>query len=480
MAAAPGTPQHAASRPPGDDETEEAAARQRHILGRIVQGSAASTPPRGAAPAPSLADEHIRAAAATAGLPARAVLPQSSHGGTDWWAVEQGCRPSLAGSRAAQLLARNLGVRLASAARRAPRRLMAIGIGFSLLLTAGSLLGPADAPLKEAWLPAATWRQADTSDYGAVWGSQRLEQIIVRPRVPGGWASVPASGGRAAAGLRAARRASIRAGLAFLLELELELVAAGGGGAGPVGYGEVCYQPGQVSAAVDHSQCYSNLYRLLTVAAAGPAVRGGLPDVLSVGLVEAAEEEEGARHTAFSLRFRCHSAQGRCLCLVHSVGSPPHCLDKGLPVRTWRLRGFHAAIRGPHQRQIRPSGRCRTRSIRVARRLRIFWRCARTLAFHCASTVFCARRQCLLPHCLCAPRQCLLPHCLSIVLPLPVCSKTVPFTSRSSAGLRRRPRPLADDRGGRRGGGRGECSDRPCSIHGLSSNTMALITSGSC
>ena len=33
----------------------------------------------------------------------------------------------------------------------------------------------------------------------------------------------------------------------------------------------------------------------------------------------------------------------------HSVGSPPNCLDKGLPVRMWRLQGIYAKIRGPHQ-----------------------------------------------------------------------------------------------------------------------------------
>ena len=33
----------------------------------------------------------------------------------------------------------------------------------------------------------------------------------------------------------------------------------------------------------------------------------------------------------------------------HSVGPPPNCLDKGLPARTWRLRGLHAKIRGPYQ-----------------------------------------------------------------------------------------------------------------------------------
>ena len=33
----------------------------------------------------------------------------------------------------------------------------------------------------------------------------------------------------------------------------------------------------------------------------------------------------------------------------HSVGSPPNCLDKGLPVRTWRLRGLSSKIRGLNQ-----------------------------------------------------------------------------------------------------------------------------------
>ena len=36
-------------------------------------------------------------------------------------------------------------------------------------------------------------------------------------------------------------------------------------------------------------------------------------------------------------------------CLTHSVGSPPNSPGKGLPVRTWRLRGLCAIIRGPCQ-----------------------------------------------------------------------------------------------------------------------------------
>ena len=45
-----------------------------------------------------------------------------------------------------------------------------------------------------------------------------------------------------------------------------------------------------------------------------------------------------------------HHQQG-CLARLacHWVGSPPSCLDKGLPVRTWRLRGLYAKIRGPCQ-----------------------------------------------------------------------------------------------------------------------------------
>ena len=35
--------------------------------------------------------------------------------------------------------------------------------------------------------------------------------------------------------------------------------------------------------------------------------------------------------------------------LFHSVGSPPNWLDKGLPVRTWRLPGLCAKICGPYQ-----------------------------------------------------------------------------------------------------------------------------------
>ena len=32
-----------------------------------------------------------------------------------------------------------------------------------------------------------------------------------------------------------------------------------------------------------------------------------------------------------------------------SAGSPQNCHDKGLPVRTWHLRGLYAKIRGPYQ-----------------------------------------------------------------------------------------------------------------------------------
>ena len=34
---------------------------------------------------------------------------------------------------------------------------------------------------------------------------------------------------------------------------------------------------------------------------------------------------------------------------THSIKSPQNCLGKGLPVRTWRLRGLCAKIRGPNQ-----------------------------------------------------------------------------------------------------------------------------------
>ena len=39
----------------------------------------------------------------------------------------------------------------------------------------------------------------------------------------------------------------------------------------------------------------------------------------------------------------------RVLIPIHSVGSPPNCLDKGLHARTWRVRGLHAKICGPYQ-----------------------------------------------------------------------------------------------------------------------------------
>ena len=42
----------------------------------------------------------------------------------------------------------------------------------------------------------------------------------------------------------------------------------------------------------------------------------------------------------------------------HSVGSSPYSLDKGLPVRTWRLRGLYAKIRGPYQDKYDRVGLC--------------------------------------------------------------------------------------------------------------------------
>ena len=47
---------------------------------------------------------------------------------------------------------------------------------------------------------------------------------------------------------------------------------------------------------------------------------------------------------------------------LHSVGSPPNCLDKALSVRTGRLRGLYAKIRGPYHdksdRVASPSALC--------------------------------------------------------------------------------------------------------------------------
>ena len=42
---------------------------------------------------------------------------------------------------------------------------------------------------------------------------------------------------------------------------------------------------------------------------------------------------------------------------THSVGFPPNCLDKGLPVRPWRLRGLYATLRGPYQDKSLPWNR---------------------------------------------------------------------------------------------------------------------------
>ena len=40
---------------------------------------------------------------------------------------------------------------------------------------------------------------------------------------------------------------------------------------------------------------------------------------------------------------------GNLVSAIHSAGPPPNCFDKGLPVRTWHLRGLPAKIRGPYQ-----------------------------------------------------------------------------------------------------------------------------------
>ena len=55
--------------------------------------------------------------------------------------------------------------------------------------------------------------------------------------------------------------------------------------------------------------------------------------------------------------------------LRHSVGSPPNCLDKGLPVRTRHLGGRHAKARGPYQKKsdrVAPAACCSTRGSRTA------------------------------------------------------------------------------------------------------------------
>ena len=49
------------------------------------------------------------------------------------------------------------------------------------------------------------------------------------------------------------------------------------------------------------------------------------------------------------MRRPANKVEHSCLGNSHSVGSPPKCIDKGLPVRTWRLRGLYAGIRGPYQ-----------------------------------------------------------------------------------------------------------------------------------
>ena len=51
--------------------------------------------------------------------------------------------------------------------------------------------------------------------------------------------------------------------------------------------------------------------------------------------------------------------------IPHSVGSLPNCLDKGLPVRTWRLRGLYAKIRARLYQECRHSFTCQCKSDRV-------------------------------------------------------------------------------------------------------------------
>ena len=60
------------------------------------------------------------------------------------------------------------------------------------------------------------------------------------------------------------------------------------------------------------------------------------------------------------VRPRPQNARTSANLCCHSAGAPPNYLDKGLPVRTWRLRGLYAKIRGPYQdksdRVVEPPG----------------------------------------------------------------------------------------------------------------------------
>ena len=51
----------------------------------------------------------------------------------------------------------------------------------------------------------------------------------------------------------------------------------------------------------------------------------------------------------FLTRAMCSKGPRVLETLSHSVGSAPNCPVKGLPARTWRLRGLYAKFRGPCQ-----------------------------------------------------------------------------------------------------------------------------------
>ena len=99
-----------------------------------------------------------------------------------WWSAPlASCdETGLSASRTAQWLARR-SQRLAGAAQVCPLQMIAAGLLLTLGCTAGMLCNPTNRGLLEAWLPPDTWRQSGKAGAEAVWGAQRLDQVIIVP-----------------------------------------------------------------------------------------------------------------------------------------------------------------------------------------------------------------------------------------------------------------------------------------------------------
>eukprot|EP01050_Picozoa_sp_SAG11_P008179 SAG11_NODE_707_length_7651_cov_4.133872_9_plen_219_part_00 len=133
----------------------------------------------------------------------KAKVGLSSHLTTpDWWSAPLS-GPCWGGgffsSSVAQWLARrSLGP--AACSRAHPWKMIALGILLALLCCCGLLFKPEEPrSLLGAWLPPDTWRQADKARSERVWGSQRLDQVIITPRNGGVWAEAAGCAGECVA-----------------------------------------------------------------------------------------------------------------------------------------------------------------------------------------------------------------------------------------------------------------------------------------